>query len=190
MRRLWSGHAVTHDGTYYQFDDVDIHPTPSGGALPIWYCGDSALAVRKTVEYCDGWMPGRIPVKTFCKRIARLDELLAEADREPRPTVGVIPILSPGATREAALASVNWRTMLQTAANSKWEMPDSGAWTTPDDLDGALIAGPADEIAGSVNRYHEAGANHVVFDLRLRFDGWLDHIAFLGEEVLPRLATR
>jgi alkanesulfonate monooxygenase SsuD/methylene tetrahydromethanopterin reductase-like flavin-dependent oxidoreductase (luciferase family) len=104
-----------------------------------------------------------------------------------RPTTGVIPIVSPGPTRESALNAVDWRAMLEAASNSKWELPDSGAWTSPDDLDGALIAGSADDIADWVHRYQEAGVNHLVFDLRHRFDDWLERIAFLGEEVLPKL---
>jgi probable F420-dependent oxidoreductase len=189
MRQLWSGDPVSYQGQFYTFSDVDIHPSPANGSIPIWYCGNSVLSVRKAVEYCDGWMPGRITLKTFRKRIERLELLTAEYGRPDRPVTAAIPIVSPGRTREKALAAVNWREMMHQAINSKWETPDSGGWTTPDDLEGALIAGPADDVIEAVQRYREAGLEHLVFDLRFRFDTWLDHIAFLGEEVLPKLKT-
>jgi len=187
MRRLWTGESVTYEGQFYRFENVDIHPSPADGTIPIWYCGNSVLSVRKAVEYCDGWMPGRITLKTFRKRVERLEMLSAEYGRVQRPVAGAIPIVSPGRTKDEALESVNWREMMQQAISSKWELPDSGGWTAPEDLDGALIAGTADDIVDASERYHDAGLEHLVYDLRFRFDGWLDHIAFLGEEVLPRL---
>lgn len=33
--------------------------------------------------------------------------------------------------------------------------------------------------------YHAAGLDHLVFDLRFRFDEWLECVQMLGEEVLP-----
>jgi len=187
MRRLWTGESVSHEGDFYAFHDVDIHPSPAApGSIPIWYCGNSPLSVRKAVEYCDGWMPGRITLKTFRKRVERLDELSQEAGR-PRPSVAAIPIVSPGPTREAALAHVNWREMMQQAINSRWETPDSGEWASPEDLEGALIAGTTDDIVEATVRYHEAGLEHLVYDLRFRFADWRSCLATLGEEVLPRL---
>lgn len=187
MRKLWTGDEVSFEGQFYSFENVDIHPSPANGTIPIWYCGNSVLSVRKAVEYCDGWMPGRITLKTFIKRVERLDLLTAEYGRERRPTVAAIPIVSPGKTREEALSHVNWREMMHQAINSKWETPDSGDWTSPEDLEGALIAGTADDIVEATTRYHEAGLEHLVYDLRFRYDDWMGCLAFLGEEVLPRV---
>ena len=103
------------------------------------------------------------------------------------PTAAAIPIVSPGRTREEALVFVNWREMMTQAINSKWETPDSGQWSAPEDLEGALIAGTADDIIEGVTRYHEAGLRHFVFDLRFRFADWEECLIFLGEDVLPRL---
>src|SRR6478736_8692792 len=65
MRKLWSGDEVSFEGKYYNFQDVDIHPSPSAErSIPIWYCGNSPASARRAVEYCDGWMPGRITIKT------------------------------------------------------------------------------------------------------------------------------
>jgi alkanesulfonate monooxygenase SsuD/methylene tetrahydromethanopterin reductase-like flavin-dependent oxidoreductase (luciferase family) len=187
MRLLWSGQEVSYHGKYYTFDDVDIHPSPSApGSIPIWYCGNTPASVRRAVEYCDGWMPGRITIKTFRKRVRRLAERAAEAGK-PMPTPAAIPITSPGRTRDEAVDKVNWREMMEQAIRSKWEMPDSGKWESPEDLEGALIAGPPETIVAETRKYQDAGLEHIIYDLRFRFDEWRECVSILGGEVLPEL---
>jgi probable F420-dependent oxidoreductase len=186
IRLLWTGETVSFKGRFYEFTDVDIHPIPAyPGSIPIWYCGNSLASVRRAVEYCEGWMPGRITIKTFRKRMARLRRLAAEAGK-PVPTAAAIPITSPGRTREEALSKVNWQEMME-QARRQWELPDSGKRETPEDLEGALIFGPPEAIVRETRKYHAAGLSHIVYDLRFRFDEWLECVQLLGEEVLPVL---
>jgi probable F420-dependent oxidoreductase len=186
MRKLWTGEEVSYQGKFYSFADVDIHPTPAApGSIPIWYCGNSPASARRAVEYCDGWMPGRISLKTFVKRVERMQKLAGEAGK-PVPTAASIPITSPGRTREEALSKVNWKGMMGQAIQAKWEN-DSGRWETPDDLEGALIAGPPERIIADTRKYQQAGLQHIVYDLRFRFDDWDECLQVLGEEVLPEL---
>lgn len=186
IRQLWTGREISYKGKFYEFEAVDIHPSPaSPGSIPIWYCGNSPASARRAVEYCDGWMPGRISLKTFVKRVERLRKLAGEAGK-PVPTAASIPITSPARTREAALSKVNWQGMMEQAIKAKWEN-DSGRWETPDDLEGALIAGPPEHIIQETRKYQAAGLEHIVYDLRFRFDDWFECMAILGEEVLPEL---
>ncbi len=187
IRRLWSGDEISYEGKYYSFNDVDIHPVPaSEGSIPIWYCGNSPASVRRAVEYCEGWMPGRITIKTFEKRMKRMTRLAGEAGK-PLPTAAAIPITSPGSTREAALEKVNWQGMLKSAVKADWVLPESGAFQTADDLEGALIAGPPEHIIQETRKYHNAGLSHIVYDFRFRFDDWFECIDIIGKEVLPEL---
>jgi probable F420-dependent oxidoreductase len=187
MRRLWTGREISYQGKFYRFEAVDIHPTPAAeGSIPIWYCGNSPASVRRAVEYCDGWMPGRITLKTFENRMERMRRLAEEADKS-LPTAAAIPITSPARTTEAALEKVNWRGMLEHARKTDWVLPDSGGWESPDDLEGALFAGSPEVIVEETRKYQRAGLNHLVYDLRFRFDDWDECLAMLGEEVLPLL---
>ena len=187
MRTLWSGDEVGYEGKYYTFHDVDIHPSPSEpGSIPIWYCGNSPASARRAVEYCDGWMPGRINMPTFRKRVSRLRRLAGEAGRAV-PTTGAIPITSPARTREEGRAKVDWQALLKGAVKGDWELPESGAWATAEDLEGALIFGGPDDIIESTRTFQEAGLDHLVYDLRFRFDDWEECVGILGEEVLPEL---
>jgi alkanesulfonate monooxygenase SsuD/methylene tetrahydromethanopterin reductase-like flavin-dependent oxidoreductase (luciferase family) len=186
LRALWTGRPVTHDGGHYRFRDVDVHPSPRA-PIPIWYCGNSAAAARRAAEYCDGFMPGRITIQTFVRRMRRMRRIAGQLGR-PTPEAGAIPITSPARTREEAVAKSNLDGMLAEAnRHRQWIAPPSGRFETLEDLEGAVIAGTPEDIAAMAQRFQAAGASHLVFDLRQRFDEWLECVQLLGEEVLPRL---
>ncbi|MBA3746886.1 MAG: LLM class flavin-dependent oxidoreductase, partial [Solirubrobacterales bacterium] len=98
--------------------------------------------------------------------------------------------VSPARTAEEAVAKVPLGALLADAnRHGRWEPPASGRFERYEDLEGALMAGDPEHIALSVGRYHGIGVEHVVFDLRFRFDEWLDCVRLLGEQVLPLLRT-
>jgi probable F420-dependent oxidoreductase len=184
-RQLWTGGEVSHEGQYYSFERVEIQPVPAGGSVPIWYCGSSPAAVRRAVEYCDGWIPARMPRRDYRKRMQRMRQLAEQAGK-PIPQAGTIPYLSPGRSMEEALRAVNVPATLA-EASQRYRLPNSGRLQTIDDLDGATIVGPPEKIIEEVREHQAAGGLHFVFDMRLRFDDWEDCLQLIGEEVLPQL---
>jgi alkanesulfonate monooxygenase SsuD/methylene tetrahydromethanopterin reductase-like flavin-dependent oxidoreductase (luciferase family) len=183
IRELLSGKTISHRGKFYEFDDVDIAPTPSDAKeIPLWYGGPSPAAARRSAEYCDGYLATRTPRSDLRKRLAIIDRILAD---EPSRPVGVIPYVSPGKTVEAGAAFFNLPALFADTTRHYGTPP--GDLSTLDDLDGAAIAGPPDVIIDQVRRYQAAGATHFVFDLRARFADWEECVALLGEEVLPEL---
>jgi probable F420-dependent oxidoreductase len=186
IRSLWSGAKTDHKGRYYSFHGVQIKPVPKPGDLPIWYCGNSELAVRRSVDHFDGWLPGRITLPTFASRLAVMRDYAA-AQGKPVPVTGAIPITSPGRTRAEGLEKVDWRQVLKSSASSGWVLPPSGEWQDYTDLDGALMAGTAQDIVAATRRYEAAGAEHVIYDLRFRFEDLQFCMDVLGQEVLPEL---
>lgn len=187
FRGLWRGDPVDHAGTYYEFKDAEVHPAPHGGDLPVWYSGTSPASVRRAVEYCDGWIPGRMPRYMFAARHDRLEEMARAADRVT-PTAGVIPYTVPGRTMEEATGAFDLAALV-TEARARYPRPDGGEIQDLTDLDGAIIAGPPDHIVEEVRAYESVGCSHFVFDLRLRFDRWLDMVQLVGEDVLPALRS-
>jgi alkanesulfonate monooxygenase SsuD/methylene tetrahydromethanopterin reductase-like flavin-dependent oxidoreductase (luciferase family) len=184
IKALWSGEPVSHEGRYYRFDHVQIKPVPAADTLPVWYCGNSELAVRRAVDHCEGWLPGRITLPTFESRVDTMHRYAQEHGRRP-VVAGAIPITSPGRSRSEALEKVSWRDILASSASSGWVRPPSGEWQSHTDLDGALIAGTPSDIIAATQRFADAGAEHIVYDLRFRFDDLIDCIELLGNEVLP-----
>jgi probable F420-dependent oxidoreductase len=185
MRRLWTGQPVSFEGEFYRFQDVALKPVPGRAeAIPIWYGGNSKAAARRAVEYCDGWIPGRMPRRDVKERVERMERFAAEA-RRPRPLASVIPYVSPGPTVEQAARAFNLDELFGMAR--QYMLPPSGQFRTLQDLDGAAIAGPADVIIDEVRAYQAAGIEHFVFDFRARFDQYEECVEMVGREVLPRL---
>ncbi|MFP6664490.1 MAG: LLM class flavin-dependent oxidoreductase [Deltaproteobacteria bacterium] len=72
LRRLFTEKKVTHQGRFYQFEDVTIDPQPVGGSLDIWLGGNSDLALKRVARYGDGWMPSFITPGEFAAGIEKL----------------------------------------------------------------------------------------------------------------------
>jgi alkanesulfonate monooxygenase SsuD/methylene tetrahydromethanopterin reductase-like flavin-dependent oxidoreductase (luciferase family) len=186
IRRLLAGESVSHRGTFYNLDGVQLRPAPGPDRqIPMWYGGASVAGVRRAAASFDGWIAARIPRRSLISRIQRLHET-ADALGRPRPEVAVIPYVVLGKDRASALRRVDLPSLCADTAR-RYAPPASGSFETLDDLDGAVIAGSTEDVAEGVRLFHDAGARHVVFDLRLQFDAWLETVQRLGEEVLPRL---
>jgi probable F420-dependent oxidoreductase len=185
MRRLWTGEKVDFEGQFYSFKDVDLRPVPRSPGIPIWFCGNAPSSVKRAVSYCDGWMPGRITLAAFKERVVLMQELSAAAGKD-LPTIAAIPVVSVARTREKALSQVPWQEMLHGAVQPGWPVPEHG-WSRPEDLDGALIAGTPQEVVEGTRRFHQAGLDHIVFDVRFQFDQWMETVQLLGEEVVAPL---
>lgn len=184
LRRIAEESDVSYKDEYYEFENVTIEPRPLGGPVPYWYCGGTPASVRLAVEYCDGWWPGRINLPTMKKRVEYMDQQCEEQGRAERPTVAVIPPTSIGDTREEALSHVNVPGLCAWANNARfWEKPASGSFETADDLEGSLIAGTVDDAVGELEKFAAIGTEHLVFDLRFRFDDWHEQIDALGEVI-------
>ena len=186
MRALWAGDTVDHDGKFFQFQEVEIHPVPDPkNPIPIWYGGNSAAAVRRAVEYCDGWIASRIPISSFELRMKRLRRLSGEADKS-LPAVGVVPYVVPAASVEEGIKRLNLDALLEDL-NAHEPPPPSGSYGSYDDAGGAAIAGPPDVIVEAVRRFQDAGTDHFVFDLRPCLEDWEERLADIGDNVLPTL---
>jgi alkanesulfonate monooxygenase SsuD/methylene tetrahydromethanopterin reductase-like flavin-dependent oxidoreductase (luciferase family) len=186
LRRVFTENNVDYSDANFTFNDVTIEPKPAGGRIPFWYCGATPRSARLAVEFCDGWMPGRISMATLDKRVQTMRELSSEAGK-PMPTVAVIPPTSVERTREEAIKHVNIPGLLAWANKAKYAVkPPSGRFETVDDLSGQLIVGTPDDAVSELHRFAEVGAEHLVFDLRFKFDRWFDQIELLGKEVISR----
>lgn len=189
LEKVFTENSVDYDDGVFSFKDVSIEPKPLGGRLPFWYCGATPRSARLAVEFCDGWMPGRIGMATLRKRVETMRELSAEQGRT-MPTVAIIPPTSIERTREEALKHVNIPGLLAWANKAKFAVkPPSGRFETADDLEGQLIVGSPDEAVEELKKFEAAGVEHLVFDFRFKFDKWFDQIELLGSEVLPKFRS-
>ena len=187
LRRVFTENDVTYADDIFSFKDVTIEPKPVGGRVPFWYCGATPRSARLAVEFCDGWMPGRISLATMAKRIETMRTLSAEQGKA-MPTVAVIPPTSIEETREEALQHVNIPGLLAWANKAKFAVkPPSGTFETVEDLEGQLIVGSPDEAVAEIQKFQALGTEHLVFDFRFKFDRFFEQIELLGREVLPKI---
>lgn len=187
-RRLWAGESVEHHSDLYDFSDVDLKPQPVH-PVPVWWGGATPASARLAVEFCEGWLPGRITFPTFQTRVNKIREMTAEQGK-PMIMAGAVPVTSIAKTREQALAGLNVPGLIKNANAQKfWLKPESGEFTAIDELDGSILAGTPDDIVAGVQRYQELGADLLIFDFRMRFPDWLEQIETLARDVFPRIGV-
>ena len=187
FEKVFAEDDVDYEDDHYEFSNVSVYPKPAG-PIPFWYGGATPASARRAAEYCDGWIPGRITLKTIEKRVAKMTELVAENGR-PMPAVGVVPPTTIARTEAEAWAGTSLEGLLAWAnqRGKWWVKPPSGTFETAEDIEGSLIAGTPDQVVEQTKKFEDVGVDHLVFDLRLSFERWIDSIHLLGEEVLPHL---
>jgi alkanesulfonate monooxygenase SsuD/methylene tetrahydromethanopterin reductase-like flavin-dependent oxidoreductase (luciferase family) len=183
-RKLWTGESVEWHSDLYDFDDVDIKPQPLY-PVPVWWGGATPASARLAVDFCEGWLPGRITFPTFEARVSKIREMTAEQGK-PMIMTGAVPVTSIDSSFEAATARMNVPGLIKNANAQKfWLKPESGEFSRIEELDGSILAGSPEDIAAGVGRYRDLGADLLIFDFRMRFPDWLEQIQRLAEEVFP-----
>ena len=62
MRAAWTGETVSFDGATVRAHGHTMSPPPvQSGGPPIWIGGNSTRAIRRAVEFGDGWLPFPLP---------------------------------------------------------------------------------------------------------------------------------
>jgi alkanesulfonate monooxygenase SsuD/methylene tetrahydromethanopterin reductase-like flavin-dependent oxidoreductase (luciferase family) len=186
-RRLWAGESVEWHSELYDFADVDLKPQPLF-PVPVWWGGATPASARLAVDFCEGWLPGRITFPTYEVRVNKIREMCTEQGK-PMIMTGAVPVTSIDDSYAAATARMNVPGLIKNANNQKfWLKPEGGEFTRIEQLDGSILAGSPDDVVRGVQRYQELGCDLLVFDFRMRFPDWLTQIQTLADEVLPRVA--
>ncbi|HXG50003.1 MAG TPA: TIGR03619 family F420-dependent LLM class oxidoreductase [candidate division Zixibacteria bacterium] len=180
-RRVWTENDVTYRGRLFSFENVTLEPKPVE-PIPIFYGGSTRASIRRAAEYCDGWIPGRVPLATFDDRVSYLRRL---TDR--KIVLGNIPITRIERDRKRARADIDVRALAESSeGSSRWIRPPSGKFQTIEDLEGLLIVGDPDDCAAEIEKFRVRGVEHLVFDLRLQYDRFEESLELIGKELLPR----
>lgn len=188
-RRLWSGETIEWNSDRYKFDDVDLKPQPLY-PVPVWWGGATPAAARLAVDFCEGWLPGRITFPTYAARVKKIREMAAEQGK-PMIMTGAVPVTSIDDSFDAATKRVNVPGLIKNANAQKfWLKPKSGEFTKIEELDGSILMGSPDDIVKGVQRYQELGCDLLIFDFRMRFPDYLKQIEVLATEVLPRVQAQ
>ncbi len=182
MQALWTQPSVEYDGVHYQLTEAYLAPKPD--PIPIWFGGFSDQLLTAVVRYGDGWILGTNPDPAFIvERRSRLNELCAEAGRDPSDIRICVPLMAHLSTdRDRAQASIE----------RYIEKGDFGRWLGEFFGENARKFGlwgtPADALA-RLEPYLEIGMRDFIFDLRPPGIA-IETAELLANDVLPYLTNR
>jgi alkanesulfonate monooxygenase SsuD/methylene tetrahydromethanopterin reductase-like flavin-dependent oxidoreductase (luciferase family) len=169
---------ASYRGETVDLEDATIDPPPPAD-LPIWYGGSTNQSVDRTLEYADGWIPGRCPMVVFDQKLARLRATPEGQQKQ----VGIIPVISLGKDRDDALSKVNVEGLLAEARERPaWQK--AGPFNSPESLEGILLAGTPGDIVEGLRRFEERGTDELVLDFRLRMDNYEESLELIASDVL------
>lgn len=80
LRSLLAGERVTHEGEFFQLDDVFIGPPPDP-AIPILIGGRSDKAIQRTGRLGEGWQGIWVSADRFAQTIEQVEQAGADAGR-------------------------------------------------------------------------------------------------------------
>jgi probable F420-dependent oxidoreductase len=89
MKAIWSSDEATYAGEHVRFERIWQWPKPlQQPHPPILLGAERGAALRRVVDYCDGWMPAGLLGQDLRDHTAELRRLAADAGR-PAPSVTV-----------------------------------------------------------------------------------------------------
>ena len=57
LKRMWEDGPVTHQGEFYNYENVDLLPKPAQKPMDIWLGGAAEVELRRCGRFGDGWLP-------------------------------------------------------------------------------------------------------------------------------------
>ena len=178
LRKLWSGRPVAHDGRFYPFPEVAINPSPAQpGGPPIWCGGRADPALRRAGRLADGWMSYVIDPKRYRRSLETIAAAAADAGRT-LDRFGTSHLLF-------ARLDKDRETALEFAAkflSVRYAMDFSRA------AERYCALGTAEDVAGAIRAFHEAGVRHIVVNTLAPESGKAAQLQRFADEVMPLLA--
>lgn len=68
LRDAWTEGPLSYDGDIYQYDDVDVHPKPTGESMPIWIGGTADPAIERAGRIGDGLYATATPLDELARK--------------------------------------------------------------------------------------------------------------------------
>ncbi len=172
MRKLWSGPDVSHDGRFYNFENVSIEPRPVGGPLDVWIGGNSDLALKRVARYGDGWMPSFITAEEFDEGMKKLAGFTAETGRKVDADEAGVLILAHVSNDASAARQVAERFLKRAPIG-------------PDAFRERSAIGTVTEVRERVQAYVDAGCDKFVLFPVAGGDELLEQTDAIGTQIIP-----
>ncbi|MEX2533837.1 MAG: LLM class flavin-dependent oxidoreductase [Nitriliruptoraceae bacterium] len=177
IRALWAGPNATHQGEFFQFEEITMEPRPVQlGGPPIWVGGKSERAVRRTAQLGDGWFPGFVSPNGYARGVAQLRQQTAQYGRDFDKI-----------TRAMAI-----HTFVDDDGEHAFNHAQShlakryGMEFTDEQIRRIFLAGDPDYARSRIKEYEAAGMEHIVFIPVVGPDMFQQQVDYLSREVITK----
>lgn len=173
MKALWTESKATITGTFWQFKDVSMEPKPvQKPHPPVWFGARQAPALRRAVQYGNGWMgAGSSSTADFVEQYGLVRHFLDEAQRDPA-TFAI--------SKRVYLAVDNDRERAERRLRTWF----GGRYNNANMASRVAVWGSRAECLDKLGELAKAGAQHLL--LNPVFDE-MEHLELLAQDIVPHL---
>ena len=167
IKELWVSEDPEFEGEFCSFSDLKFYPKPKQNPHPpIFIAGASDYAIKRAVEYGDGWQPTWVSPEDVKDGISKLEQIAYQKGKD------------------LSDFTYSVRNRLDIVSITSGE-DDKG----PDGNDPPfLLRGEVDEITETVKAYDEIGVTHMVLDPVARnLDDIFGTIEVISKEIIPEI---
>jgi probable F420-dependent oxidoreductase len=185
LRKLWRGGPASHEGKFFQFQDLQLRPVcPPGevkpamreGGPPLIVSGRKEPAMRRAARLGDGWLPYLVSPNAYKRSIQTIRDEARTAGRDLGNFEWMMYLYC-SVRRDGDRARADVASFLGGAYGGK-----PGAM-----LDRIAPAGTPEQVANRLQEYVDAGVRYFVISPAAH-DGTLEIVTLAAGEVLPRLS--
>lgn len=185
---LFHQRSASYEGEYYHFENVEMYPKPKQDPLPIYIGGNSSEALERAAKYGSGWMPAALPVEVVRERVAALNQLCEQNDREMN-SIDVAPqyIACLGDTQEQAEARF-FKSQMFHHLNSLQKSTFKGQNIS--NLEEINLIGSKDRVIEHIHKLKDAGVTHLcgTYFVADTVNELLDQMERFSEDVMPEVS--
>ncbi len=176
ITKLLSGSRVSHSGRFYRFQDIVMEPPPiQRPHPPIWAGGAGESMLKRTIRWCDGFIPVRVSTEQYAKCWDKIRRYADEYQRDVSRITKAVHLFysiagSSEEARKLAEDTINMRRRFNVSLEA----------------DGRFAFGTVDDCLRTVESFVKLGITHIVFNALRPAGEILNQIERLATEIVPR----
>ncbi len=167
IKELWTSDDPKFEGEFCSFSNIQFYPKPyTKPHPPIFIAGSSDFAIKRAVEYGDGWQPTWVSPNDVKDGISKLEQFAYQKGKH---------------LSNFTYSVRNRLDIIGGDFNIDNESTDG-------DDPPYLLRGSVDEIISIIRLYDEIGVSHIVLDpVSENLDGIFKTIEVVSKEIIPAI---